>query len=190
MIARRAALALILGLGLAACAPKEDLSLPPEPLGDFSLGYTIVVVDKPQIGPFSRTATDAEWKASLEQAIDRRFRRFQGAGTYHIAVKLQMYALAQPGVPLVVKPRSVLLVSANIWNTQGKLTPEPENLTVWESFSEKTLIGSGLTQSRDQQMRNLSDNAARQIEEWMREHPEWFRPGAPVVPGTGPQPPA
>ncbi|MCR8726529.1 hypothetical protein [Frigidibacter sp. ROC022] len=173
---------------LAACAAPEDLSKAPEPLGDFSLGYNIVVVDNPKIGPLSRKATDAEWKASLEQAIDERFSRFKGEGTYHIAIKVQAYALAQTGIPLVVKPKSVLLISANVWTPYGKLNAEPENLTVWEGVSEKTLLGSGLTQTREEQMRKLSVNAARKIEEWLREHPEWFTGDAPVQPGTSPQP--
>jgi len=186
MTAIRALLLACLAAALAACAAPEDLGRAPEPLGDFSLGYNIVVVQEPTIGPLSRTATDAEWKAALEQAIDRRFRRFDGAGTYHIAIKLQAYALAQTGIPLVVKPRSVLVVSANVWTPQGKLNPEPENITIWEGLSEKTLIGSGLTQTREEQMLKLSDNAAREIEAWMRQHPEWFTGSAPIVPGTAP----
>jgi hypothetical protein len=187
LLPRRALLAGLTALILAACAPPEDLSKPPAPLGDFSLGYNIVVVDKPTIGPLSRTATDAEWKASLEQAIDRRFSRFKGKGTYHIAIKVQAYALAQTGIPLVLKPKSVLVVSANVWTPYGKLNDKAEDLTVWEGVSEKTLIGSGLTQTREEQMRKLSDNAARKIEEWMRAHPEWFTGSAPVVPGTAPK---
>lgn len=185
---RRALLAGLTALILAACAAPEDLSKAPEPLGDFSLGYNIVVVDNPTIGPFSRKATDAEWKASLEQAIDQRFKRFTGKGTYHIAIKLQAYALAQTGVPLLVKPKSVLVISANIWTPYGKLNDKPEDLTIWEGVSEQTLIGSGLTQTRDEQMLKLSTNAARKIEEWMREHPEWFTGSAPVQPGTEPKP--
>ncbi|MCB0106250.1 MAG: hypothetical protein KDE53_10085 [Caldilineaceae bacterium] len=185
--ARRLVLPLLAALVLTACAPKEDLSVAPEPLGNFKLGYNIVVVDKPEIGPLSRTATDAEWKASLEQAIDRRFSRFTGDTPYHIAIKLQAYALGQTGVPLVVKPKSVLVVTANVWATYGKLNPEPKNLTIWEGVSDKTLLGSGLTQTREEQMLKLSNNAAREIEKWMREHPEWFTGDFPAVPGTEPK---
>ena len=186
MLSRRLALAALVALPLFACAAKEDLAQPPVPLGDFALGYNIVVVDNPTIGPFSRKATDAEWKASLEQAIQRRFGRFKGSGTYHIAVKVQAYALAQPGVPLVVSPKSVLVVSANVWTPHGKLNAKPEDITVFESISGKTLVGSGLTKTRDEQMLTLSDNAARKIEDWLRAHPEYFTGTAPVVPGTAP----
>ena len=186
-ILRRSFLAGLSMLALAACAAKEDLTKPPEPLGNFRLGYNIVVVDKPEIGPFSRTATDEEWKKSLEEAIQRRFSRFQGDHDYHIAIKLQAYALALPGVPLVFKPRSVLVVTANVWAPYGKLNPEPEHLTIWEGLSDKTLVGSGLTQSKEEQMLKRSDNAAREIEKWMRKHPEWFTGDFPAVPGTEPK---
>jgi hypothetical protein len=158
----------------------------PEPLGDFKLGYNIVVVDNPELLPFTRKATDAEWKAALEKAIAERFGRFQGTGEYHVALKLQAYALAQPGVPIVASPKSVLVVSANVWRPTGKINPEPENLTVWEGVNGKNVLGSGLTQTKEEQMAKLAFNTALKVEDWFRSHPEWFVPGGPVVPGTEP----
>jgi hypothetical protein len=187
---RRTALALGVALALAACAPSQDLSQPPEPLGDYSMGFNVVVVDHPKVAPFSRTVPDAAWKAALEQALDERFSRFHGSGTYHIAIKLEVYSLGAPGVPLVFSPKTALGLSANVWSTRGKLNPKPEGLTVFEGLSDKSIIGSGLTQSADEQMRKLAFNAAAKIEDWLRQHPEWFRPDAPVVPGTEPKPPA
>ena len=40
-------------------------------------------------------------------------------------------------------------------------------VTVVESFSTNTLLGSGLTQSREKQMENLSRNAAKLIQNWL-----------------------
>lgn len=188
MILRRPLMLTLAALMLAACAPKQDLSTPPEPLGDFKLGYNIVVVNQPEIGPLSRTATDAEWKAALETAIDDRFSRFQGTGQYHIAVKLHAYALGQVGVPLIVSPKSVVVITIDIWRPTGKVSPTPEQMTVWEGVDGKTLVGSGLTQSREVQMKRLAFNAAVKIEEWMRTHPDWFGPNGPVVPGSEPKP--
>jgi hypothetical protein len=191
MPAMRALILTCVALLMAACAPQMTLDPVPEPLGDFSLGYNIVVVDNPQIGPFSRTATDAEWKASLEHAIGQRFSRFTGSGEYHVAIKVQAYALAQPGIPLVATPKSVLLITANVWRPTGKINPEPKELTIWEGLSENNaIVGSGLGQTREQQMARLSFNAALKIEDWFRENPDWFRPGGPVVPGTDPKQPA
>lgn len=185
----RAFLLGLLALTLAACStPPPALTGTPEPLGDFRLGYNIVVVDKPELLPFSRQATDAEWKAELERAMAERFGRFQGTGEYHLAIKLHAYALAQPGVPIVASPKSVVLVTADVWRPTGKISPEPESFTVWEGIDGNNLIGSGLTQSKEQQMRKLAYNAAYMIEQWMRKHPDWFRPDGPVVPGSEPRP--
>jgi hypothetical protein len=171
---------------LGACSPPQEMAAVPEPLGDFKLGFNIVVVDNPELLPFTRKAEDAEWKAALEKAIAERFGRFQGTGEYHVALKLQAYALAQPGVPIVASPKSVLVVSANVWRPTGKINPEPENLTVWEGVNGKNVLGSGLTQTKEEQMAKHAFNTALKVEDWFRSHPEWFVPGGPVVPGTEP----
>jgi hypothetical protein len=43
------------------------------------------------------------------------------------------------------------------------------------------VIGSGLARTRDEQMQVLARNAARQIQRWMLDNPEWFSidPDAP-----------
>ena len=60
---------------------------------------------------------------------------------------------------------------------QTKLNAEPEQITVMESISGNTILGSGLTQSKEKQLDNLSRNAAKLIENWLvRENAEngWF----------------
>ena len=49
-------------------------------------------------------------------------------------------------------------------------------LTVLEQITGETLVGSGLTQTKKQQMENLSASAAKAIQNWMLKHPEWFTP--------------
>lgn len=188
MPAFRALAALVFALLLAACAPKMELSETPDPLGDFKLGYSVVVVDNPKVLPLSRKATDEEWKTVLQKAIDDRFNRFKGSGDYIIAIKLDAYALGQVGVPLIVKPRSVVAISASVWRqarkegeVSGKINAKPEEIAVWEGVSDKSLIGSGLTQTREQQMDRLAFNAALKIEDWMRKNPDWFRSNGPVA---------
>jgi hypothetical protein len=186
----RAFALLLTALTLLACSPTQEMSATPEPLGDFRLGYNIVVVDSPELLPFSRKAEDAEWKAALEKAVADRFGRFQGTGEYHIALKLQAYALGAPGVPVIASPKTVAVVTANVWRPTGKINPKPEDLTVWEGVNGKNIIGSGLTQSKEQQMQTLAFNTALKVEDWLRTHPEWFVPGGPVVAGTAPIQPA
>jgi len=74
--------------------------------------------------------------------------------------------LAQPGVPLLVSPNSILIIRVTVWDDAAgkKLNEKPEQMTIFESLSGETAIGSGLTQSGEEQLRNLSVNAAKQIE--------------------------
>ena len=162
---------------LGACSLPADVSAPQVPMGDFRLGHNIVVVDEPTIGPFSRTATDEEWTEELTAAMEKRFGAYEGEKLYNLGVKVEAYALAMPGVPLVFKPRSVLVLNVLVWDdaTQTRLNPgESKQLTIFEGVSGETLISSGLTQNKEEQMVKLSNNAAKAIQDYLLENPEWF----------------
>ena len=159
-------------LTLAACADgARELEKPTEPLGDFKLGHAIVVTPNIVKGPVSREATDDEWIAALDSALETRFRRYEGDKFYHIGVSIEGYVLAQPGIPLVLSPKSVMILRATVWDDPPceKLNPEPKEITVLEAVNPDTVVGSGLTQSKEVQLENLSVNAALQIEKWMRQ---------------------
>lgn len=165
---------------LAACSPSgEDLDKPAVPLGDFALGHNVVVAPKAVKGPLSRDVSQEEWEDSLKDAIGARFSRYGGDKLYHFGVSVEGYVLAAPGVPLVVSPKSILIINVTVWDDAAgqKLNDEPAQLTIFETTSEKTLVGSGLTQSREQQLRNLSVNAAKQIEIFLQKQIKsdgWF----------------
>lgn len=179
-----ALIALIL-LPLAGCAAKLDLTQAPVPLGNFLLGHNIVVAESAQLGPLSREATAEEWQTSLKDAIEARIGRYDGTDYYHLGINIDAYALALPGIPVVAKPKSVLVASVTVWDdAKGvKINEKPKQLYVFESFSGETFISSGLTQNKARQMRNLSFNMAARIEDWLRENEAWFGgPGARVIP--------
>lgn len=166
-------------LVLAACA-AEDPNRPPEDFGDFALGYNIVVAKNAQpVGP-SRRATAAEWEAALKSAVGDRFGRYQGGKLYHIGIGVDAYALAVPGVPVVLSPKSVLAITVNVWDdTAGRrINAEPRQFTVFEGLTGDTVVGSGLTRTREEQMATLAANAARQINDWLVENEAWFTPEA------------
>lgn len=191
-ITTRLRLALLLATAalLAACADGRNLGDERAELGDFRLAHNIVVASNAQMGPFSRTATAEEWEESIRNAVARRFDRYEGTRLYHIAVSVDGYVLAMPGVPLVASPRSALIIGVHLWDDElGRpLNEERKQITVLESLSGETLVSSGLTQSAEQQMQNLSTNAALQIENWLAENAEWFNTGAAAAgaQSTGP----
>ncbi len=181
---------LALLFGLTACGDFKDLQEPPKPMGNFLLGHNIVVAPDPVAGPLSRPATEEEWKESITAAIDERFGRYDGDKYYHIAVKVEGYVLALPGVPVVASPKSVLIAGVTIWDdaAEAKINPEPKRFTVFERLSAETVVSSGLTQNRHVQRRNLSRNLAAKIHNWMLQHPEWFGGEAEDGSGAAPDP--
>ena len=155
--------------GLTACTNSNDLDKAPVDLGTFQLGHNVVVAPKMVKGPVSREASKEEWIASLHGAIAERFDRYEGDKLFHFGVSVEGYVLAQPGIPIVASPKSVLIINLTVWDdAKGKkLNEKPEQITVLETFSGDTLVGSGLTQSKEQQMLNLSRNAAKMIQDYL-----------------------
>ena len=117
----------------------------------------------------------------MKEAMDERFSRFDGEKLYHLGISVEGYVLAIPGVPIVASPKSALILNVTVWDdaSQSKLNEKPELITVVESVSGHTILGSGLTQSKKKQMRNLTRNAAKLIENWLvNQNNEfgWFEP--------------
>lgn len=185
----------LLGLlaALAGCAADRDLSGPPPDLGAFLLGHNIVVAPKMQKVPISREATKEEWIEALTQSIDDRFGRYEGTQLYHFGISVEGYALAPPGVPLVATPKSALVINLTVWDDAAQRIlnegGEPKQLLIIEDLGSAPIIGSGLANTREEQLEALAFNAAREIEKWLlRKHREegWFAPR----PGAGATPPA
>lgn len=160
---------------LGACA-RNDVVEPAVELGDFRLGLNIVVADDPQKVPISREASKEDLAASLKAAIQERLGRYEGDKFYNLGVSVDAYALAPPGIPLVLSPKSALVVTATVWDDAAgkKINEKGEQFTVFEGIDGNTLVGSGLTQTAAQQLDRLTFNAAKRIERWLSDHPEWF----------------
>lgn len=166
-------------LALTACGGiRDDLAKTPDPIGGFRLGHNVTVVNDPVQGPFSRTVTNADWEAAMISAVDDRLggTRYFGDRFFHVGVAVEAYVLAQPGIPLVYSPRSVLIFSVNFFedSTQTKLNDEVIQLTVFEPCCNIPGIGTGFTRSAEEQMEGLTFTAARAIERTMRQNGDWF----------------
>jgi len=188
---------------VAGCsASGEDVGAMRAELGDFQLCYNIVTTNDAVQGPLSREADVEAFAEEIRTEIDRRLGRYQGGRLYHLALHLDAYVLAVPGIPIVASPRSALIVSANLWDDRlGRpLNEQPEQFTILESAGGSSIVGSGLSLSAEEQMTMLSQNAALRLETWLAEHPEWFShpedipetrettgaTAAPIAPGAAP----
>ncbi|MBM9596314.1 hypothetical protein [Roseitranquillus sediminis] len=172
-------MAAIAMLGLLAACAGQPLEERPEPIGDFRLGHAIALAESPTKGPFSREATPEQLKAAVDSAVRARLGRYDGDGLYHLGIVVGGYVLAQPGVPIVYQPKSILMLDVTVFDnaTQQKLNPEPKRITAFEGLQNTVpILGSGLTRGADEQLANLAEQAAVQIEDWLRENPQWFEP--------------
>ena len=184
---KRFAAAIVLTVTLAACATEEDLDTTPMPLGDFRLGHNIALAEDVTRGPFSRDFDTDMIEATVQNAVAKRLRRYDGDGLYHLGIVVGGIVLAQPGIPVVYAPQSVLVLDVTIFDnqTREKLNEEPYRVQVGEGVGNAVpIIGSGFVRGPEEQLANLSKNAAKRIEEWLQENPDWFtpRPGQVRVP--------
>ncbi|MEQ9055865.1 MAG: hypothetical protein RLO38_14315 [Roseovarius confluentis] len=176
---RQRILGLLAILALTACGAEEDLSLPPEPLGQFRLGHNIAIADDVTKGPFSREFTVDQLEASVQNAVAERLRRYDGDGLYHLGIVIGGVVLAQPGIPVVYAPRSAMIVDVTVFDnsTQKKLNEEPFRIIAGEGLRNAApIIGSGYVRTAEEQLDNLATEVAKAIEDWLRDNPEWFAP--------------
>ncbi len=170
---KRIAALLTVLFALSACdVPTTPVNEPQKDLGDFVLGHNIVVTPDIQKGPFSRDADPEVWKASVKSAIDARLGRYEGDRLVHLGVNVSGYVLAYGGVPLLYSPKSALILTVTAWDDRagGKFNDEAKDIIVLETFTGGSLVGSGYTLDAEEQMANLSYNAARAIEKWLAEN--------------------
>jgi hypothetical protein len=170
---------------LASCAETTDVETgPPEPLGDFKLGFATVFADNAEKGPLSREATSDELEIGLKAEMDRVFGAYSGSKFYNLAVSVDTYILAVPGIPLVASPKSALIVSLNVWDDakNARISEEHKQFTVLEKITGGSLLlGSGLTQSKEEQLIGLQKSAVKQILAWLQENDHLFAPEAAVA---------
>lgn len=180
-------IALLTTLGfLTACVNTDAATTPLSDLGAFRLGHNVVVASKAQKGPVSRDATPEEWVSVMKSAVANRFGQYQGSQLYHFGISVEGYMLAPPGVPLIYKPKSALIINVTVWDDAAnkKLNEKVHQMTIFEDTTgESFLVGSGNQRTKEQQMAGLAENAVLQIEKWMveqRKENSWFepRPGA------------
>lgn len=148
-------------IALAACtavpeAPQEAS------MGDFRLGFNVVVVRDALQGPGSQVVDEAALQAALERAVIDRLGAYDGDGLYHMGIRVDAYVLGEPGSG----SDAVLLMAANVWDeaTKRNLTAPPLEIT-------------GTVPSRNASLSTLADSAARALEEALRENADvWFAP--------------
>jgi hypothetical protein len=169
-------LLMVAGLALLAACGAGDLKKPPVPLGDFVMGLNVVVADTAQAPGISRQVTADEWEAAMKQAMVDRFGRYEGSRIYNFGINIEGYVLAPPGVPVVASPRSALIVRVHVFEdaTQTQLNPGGKQLTLVEGVSAESFIGSGWTQTKEQQMAKMAYRAALSVQNYLLDNPEWF----------------
>ncbi|MDG1181218.1 MAG: hypothetical protein P8N30_00615 [Tateyamaria sp.] len=154
---------------LAACNGAADLNKAPVGLGDFNLVHNIAVAPKAVKGPLSREVSKEELTKALTDATQERFGRYSGTRDYHFGMSVEGYVLAQPGIPLVFAPKSILIINLTVWDDalNKKLNEKPHQITVLESLDQGPIVGSGYTKSAQEQLKNLAQNTAKQIESYL-----------------------
>jgi hypothetical protein len=163
--------------GLVAACQTNDLKKAPTPLGNFQLGVNVAITDKMQVPSISRQVTPKQMETAITKAVADRFAypRYQGDNLLNIGVYVDGYLLAPPGVPIVLSPSSVMIVTVNVFDdSTGQKLNEGQQMTVIEKGSANTFIGSGLTQTKEKQLETLAYNVAKRIELYLLENPSWI----------------
>lgn len=170
---------------LVAC-DAHDAGDPPKPMGNFQMGLNVVVASQAQTVPLSRQATEEQWKTVMTKAMQDRFGSYTGDKLFDFGISIDGYVLAPPGIPFVASPHSALIFTVNVWDDAKNqiLVPGGKRMTYVEGFSGESIVGSGWTQNKDQQMKKLAFNAAKAVQDYLLDHPDWLGLPPKVVPSA------
>ncbi|MBY6068629.1 hypothetical protein KUW17_17925 [Leisingera aquaemixtae] len=183
-------LSMLAALALLAACGETRLDEAPEDLGAFQARVTHVYTEKALQWPMSRDADHSEWTAPIENALNTRLRRYEGAQEYDVAVTLEGFMLAPAGVPVLFSPKSAVVVNVFVYDVaQEKFLAKKHQMEIFESTTgESALLGSGHARTKQEQIQGLAVNIADKVEEWMAEQHEaegWFAPRAAAETGSG-----
>ena len=173
LIAKNRCLAAAISATLLAASCSQsggDLTAAPEPFGDFKLATVHVRADDSQTLPLAREAAAEDLEAALAAELERRLGRYSGETRYSIEVEVAGHFIAPAGVPIILSPRSTMAVRVTVrdgatWKARNE---DPRLFLVAEPFSGKTLVGSGVVQSKEEQIQALAERAAYLIERWLK----------------------
>ncbi len=173
-------LTLITGLALVGACTQTQVYEEPESLGEFNLRVNYAFADKAVQGPVSRDATPDEWTAAIQNAVDIRLGRYEGAQEYDIGISLEGYMLAPPGIPVIYNPRSTAIVLVNVYDVKNKefLAKGKQFQVLEDTTGGSVLKGSGHERTKEEQMNGLALKVADRVEEWLaEEHADngWFK---------------
>lgn len=172
-------LTLITGLALVAACTQTQVYEEPEELGEFKLRVNYAFADKAVQGPVSRDATPQEWTDAIQNAVDIRLGRYQGAQEYDLGISLEGYMLAPPGIPVIYNPKSTAIVLVNVYDVNKKefLAKGKQFQVLEDTTSGSAFKGSGNERTKEEQMSGLALKVADRVEEWLaEEHKDngWF----------------
>ncbi len=174
----------LLGLAvLSACFSLTDSGQQAAFTQDFALGYTVVAGSENYTrGPISREATVQEWETPIMREVESRLGEHHGSRLYHIGIVLEGYTLAQPGIPILLSPKSALIFRfVIIDDPTQRVLYSSERQVVFEDFSTDTVLGSGLTRTKQEQIRALASTAAYRIEQELRNTVQTWSSPAPQL---------
>ncbi|MFY2825301.1 hypothetical protein [Ruegeria sp. MALMAid1280] len=172
-------LTLITGLALMGACTQTQVYEEPESLGEFKLRVNYAFADKAVQGPVSRDATPDEWTEAIQNAVDIRLGRYEGAQEYDIGISLEGYMLAPPGIPVIYNPKSTAIVLVNVYDVKEKefLAKGKQFQVLEDTTGGSALKGSGHERTKEEQMSGLALKVADRVEEWLAEEHEengWF----------------
>ena len=169
---------IIIFLFSSACSisnyPTEIPTIPN--IGNFKLGHLVVKAENTQKGFFSRNVSEEILEKTLKEKLSKLLNNQNGDHFFHISAVISGYVLAKSGIPVLLSPKSVLIIDVFIFDdqTQQKVFENPRRFSIFESFSSDTIIGTGLTLTAEQQLDDLTTIAVNKIGDWLIDNKEIF----------------
>ena len=167
--------AFLLFTGCSISDYPSDIT-PVQQIENFKLGHLVVKAENTQKGFFSRNASEEILESTLKKKLLNSLSKQNGSHFFHISVVVSGYVLAKPGLPIILSPKSVLILDVFIFDDESeqKVFNKPKRFSIFESLNGNTIIGSGLTLTAEEQLDNLTTIATYKISQWLVSNKDVF----------------
>lgn len=166
-------------LALSSCGevPKSPNLNAQSLQAHFTLGHVGVITTGMAKGAYSVDVQSQDLATHLRSAVTSELSNFTGGHQYNLGIKVEAYTLANPSMPTVPQPKSVLMLTLSVWDDSHDPRPilAPATVVAVDGLYGTSIFVTKPQGSIDQRLAALCAKAAIEIERYLVKNSDFLQ---------------